>query len=323
MGKEYVCENERRVAIECLVGSKCTRAKKPKPMKKDFLDAEEIHEELDDLTLVAERRARRLRRRSLDKRAALFGGERARAVHQRVRSWAVEGEMPIGSNSSGSIPTPDVFAGSWGDAFKLGKILRMAGADLDRDYNMDDMTTRMAGTIVEIAVEYSNMQRFLSSFGMNKVRYTYKVKEKKLPYMSREFLAAVQPPEYPQRRHYVVQHGILLVFSVEGEFGFFNIVHVLIVLTTTLTLVGAAHRMTDNVSIYLHSRKDNYFHLKYEVSPDFSTMWTCPKCGFLNGKMRMHCRGIPSWTSADDVEFCGVAKPAPVSVRHSAPASLA
>merc|ERR1719183_701715 len=167
----------------------------------------------------------------------------------------------------------------------------------------------MAGTIIKITVEYSNMERVLSSFGLSKVRYTYKVKEKKLPYMSREFLAAVQPPEYPERRHYVVQHGILLVFSVEGEFGFFNIVHVLIVLTTALTLVGAAHRMTDNLSIYLHPRKENYFHLKYEVSPDFSTMWECPKCGYFNSFRDENCKGIPLWECATEATPCDHKRP--------------
>lgn len=302
MGKEKVCESERRVPIECLIGSACTRAKKPKPPKKGFLDGEDITE-IDDVEMSAGR----ARRRTQEDGASLIAGQ-SRAFHRRLRSWAAEGEPDQEDDSLQSQPMPDVFAGAWGDAFKLGKLLQMAGADLDRDYNMDNMTTRMAGTIIKIVVEYSNMERFLSSFGVSKVRYTYNVREKKLPYMSREFLAAVQPREYPERRHYVVQHGILLVFSVEGEFGFFNIVHVLIVLTTALTLVGAAHRMTDNLSIYLHPRKENYFHLKYEVSPDFSTMWECPKCGFMNGRKRTHCRGIPSWTSEDDVEFCGVSR---------------
>jgi hypothetical protein len=312
MGKEWACEDEQRVAIECLVGSVCTRAKKPKPQKKDFMK-----EEIDELDKTVKRRTKNLRKGSMDDGTALLVGERTRAFHEQAPAGVDASEMSGRSQMHQPTPpisTPDVFAGAWGDAFKLGKIVKMAGADLDHDYNMDNMTTRMAGTILKITVEYTNMERFWSSFGMNKVRYTYKVKEKKLPYMSREFLAVVQPPDYPQRRQYVVQHGILLVFSVEGEFGFFNIVHVLIVLTTTLTLVGAAHRMTDNLSIYLHPRKENYFHLKYEVSPDFSTMWQCPKCSFMNANKKAHCHGIPAWKSDqdDDVDYCGEARPADV-----------
>lgn len=208
--------------------------------------------------------------------------------------------------------TPDVFSSSWGDMFKVGKMLSLAHIDLDRDYNIDGMSTRMSGTILEISIMYENLVPFLSSFGQSQIQYTYKLSEKKLPYMSREFLAPVQPSEYPERRTIVWQGGLLIVFTVAGQFGFFSIVYLLIMLTTSLALLATAHRMTDLFSIYAHPRRRNYFHLKYQVSPDFSDMWCCPKCGYFNNMDEDTCRGLEKWQSEHDpdTEVCGEPRPA-------------
>jgi len=206
------------------------------------------------------------------------------------------------------VPTPDVYASVWGDTFKLGKLLSLADADLDHHYNMDGYTTRQAGTILEIEIVFENMLKFLSSFGFSQVRYAYKVSEKKLPYISREWLANVQPADYPESRRYVVQHGVMVVFSISGEFGFFSIVYLLIMLTTSMALLATAHKITDLFSIYGHPRKMNYFHLKYEVSPDFSDMWECKTCGYFNQPSQTTCHGLPQWESAFDKELCGVAR---------------
>merc|ERR1719329_1091753 len=52
--------------------------------------------------------------------------------------------------SEHSRPTPPVYASSWGDTFKLGKLMQLAKIDLDRHYNMDNVSARMAGTIIEV-----------------------------------------------------------------------------------------------------------------------------------------------------------------------------
>lgn len=208
--------------------------------------------------------------------------------------------------------TPDVWASSWGDMFKIGKLLEMAHMDLDRDYNIDKMSSRMAGTIMEIEVIYENLVPFLSSFGQSQIQYTYRIKEKKLPYMSREYLAPVQPAEYPERRTIVYQGGLLIVFTVSGQFGFFSVVYLLLMLTTSLALLATAHKITDLTSIYVHPRRRNYFHLKYEVSPDFSDMWKCPKCGYFNMLDQDTCRGLDKFQSEHDAdtEVCGEPRPA-------------
>lgn len=206
-------------------------------------------------------------------------------------------------------PTPDVYASTWGDTFKLGKLFQLANLDLDKHFNMDDYSARMAGTIIEVEATYSNLQPFLSSFGRSLAKYTYRVRERKLPYVSKEALHPDQPEDYPNSRRYLVQHGILLDFKVGGEFGFFSIVYLLIMLTTSMALLATAHKITDLFSLYLHPRNENYFHLKYDVSADFSDMWSCSKCGYFNLATSDKCKGIEKWKSKHDSEFCGAPRP--------------
>jgi len=207
--------------------------------------------------------------------------------------------------------TPPVFASSWGDMFKIGKLMELGHMDLDNDFNIDGMSTRMAGTIMEVEIIYENMMPFLSSFGQSQIQYTYRIKEKKLPYMSREYLAPVQPAEYPEKRTIVWQGGLLIVFSVSGQFGFFSVVYLIIMLTTSLALLATAHKITDVISIYVHPRRRNYFHLKYDVSPDFSDMWECPKCNYFNSMDQPTCRGLDKFKSEHDAdtELCGEPQP--------------
>jgi len=187
--------------------------------------------------------------------------------------------------------------------------MELAGLDLDKHINMDGMSARMAGSIIEVEATYNNLQQFLSSFGLSQVRYTYRVKERKLPYVSKESLHPNQPADYPKHRRYIVQHGILLDFRVGGEFGFFSIVYLLIMLTTSLALLATAHKVTDLTALYLHPRRNNYFHQKFDVSPDFSDMWECNVCGYYNMHSQPSCRGLERYMCAAETPECGAPKP--------------
>lgn len=188
----------------------------------------------------------------------------------------------------------------WGDHIKVGKLLELAGVDLDRDYNMDGYTARQSGTVIEIEAKYNNLYHFASSFGYQPVEYTYEVNERAMPYVSRDMLVEDQPDDYPTSRKYTVQHGILVVFKVSGTFGFFNVVYLILMLSVSAALVGSATKIIDMFSIYAHPRRRNYFHLKYQVSPDFSDMWICEVCGYYNEKHREVCNGVDRWKSHDD-----------------------
>lgn len=202
-------------------------------------------------------------------------------------------------------PTPDQYSSAWGDTFKLGRLLQLAGTDLDADFNRDGWSARQAGTVLEVRVVYNNLYPFLSSFGYKPVEYHYEVRELVMPYVSRQQLAEIQPEDYPNTRTYEVRHGVMIWFSVSGTFGFFNVVYFLLMLTTGFALMASAISFTDIFSVYIHPRRRNFFHLKYEITPDFSEMWQCEKCLYWNSPEATKCAGIDMWISPAEGKPCG------------------
>lgn len=302
------CKDERRVPVECIPGLQCNKGglKTIKDLKIDKIDMDkDLGEDTTGLWLDEAREG--LQGVSTSRRTL----RNMRAQHISTWSGATHAKPEEHYR-----PTPDVYASTWGDTFKLGKLMQLSGVDLDKHKNMDGFSARMAGTIIEIEATYTNLRRFLSSLGLSQTQYTYRVKERKLPYVSKESLHPHQPSDYPERRRYLVQHGILLNFQVGGEFGFFNIVYLLIMLTTSLALLATAHKITDLISLYLHPRNKNYFHMKYDVSGDFSDMWVCDKCGYLNLHHDEECKGLEKWESSIDHACCGAKRPADWSSRR-------
>lgn len=252
-----------------------------------------------DVSLLAS--SERLRNRA----ASAAGGKASEATVEAARnSFSLQASRQI----QGHRQTEDMYATPWGDQFLLGKLLSVAGVSLDHDYNGDGYTVRQTGTILEIEAQYNNLYHISSTFGYQAVQYTYHIHELAVPYMNREFFAPVQPENYPESRTIINEHGILIVFKVSGQFGFFNIVSLLLMLSIVGAMLGSAQRVTDLAAIYLHPKKRNYFHLKYELSSDFSDMWQCHTCGFWNDKDETVCKGLDKWESSKDTPLCGTPK---------------
>jgi len=201
------------------------------------------------------------------------------------------------------------YSDNWGDVFTVGRLLQLAGADLDLDRNMDGWTTRQAGTALEVVAVYNNLYPILSTFGYTPVKYHYQVNELILPYVSRAQLAKVQPADYPKTRVSEVQYGVLIHFKVGGRFGFFSFVYLLLMLTAAFALTATATTVTDLFYLYISGQQANFFHLKYEVSPDFSDMWECGTCHFLNLKEHDTCRGVPKFMCPRTTPVCGAPRP--------------
>mmetsp|Transcript_40386 Transcript_40386/g.102591 ORF Transcript_40386/g.102591 Transcript_40386/m.102591 type:complete len:620 (+) Transcript_40386:40-1899(+) len=201
------------------------------------------------------------------------------------------------------------FSDNWGDVFTLGRLLQLAGADLDLDHNLDGWTTRQSGTAIEVLAVYNNLYPLLSTFGYKPVQYHYTVNELMLPYVSRTSLSPVQPPDYPNGRTYENSYGVLISFKVSGSFGFFNPVYLVLMLTAALALTATASTVTDLFFLYLSDQRDNFFHLKYDVSPDFSEMWRCDKCGFYNLDDTETCAGVAKFCCPKTTPHCGAERP--------------
>lgn len=202
------------------------------------------------------------------------------------------------------------YTSAYGDVFTLERLMELAGTDLDKNFNMEGWSSRESGTVLEVTMIYSNLHAWKSSFGYKDVEYYYRVKELPLPFMSRQQLAQEQPADFPKTRRYEIRHGVLIWFRVAGEFGNFSRNYLLIYLVTAFALIGAAKTLTDVIAIYVHQRKNNYFNLKYEVSPDFKHNWQCPKCRYWNSQAHEACQSYGMWLDKEEEPFCGTLKPA-------------
>jgi len=200
------------------------------------------------------------------------------------------------------------YSDNWGDVFTIGRLLQLAGADLDLDRNMDGWTTRQAGTALEVIAVYNNLYPILSTFGYTPVQYHYQVNELILPYVSRAQVSRAQPHDYPKSRISEVQYGVMIHFKVGGSFGFFSIVYLILMLTAAFALTATATTITDGFFLYVSGQRDNFFHLKYEVSPDFSELWECQTCNFMNLPEHDECRGVPKFSCPRTTPACGAAR---------------
>jgi len=158
-----------------------------------------------------------------------------------------------------------VFAIPDGDVFSIAKLLEICGLSLDKTFNLDGEPLREAGTVIEIEAIYSNLHAFLSTFGWTEVGYFYKISQRPMEEMKTELYAAHQP-NFPQERLIENRHGLYIVVKIGGEFGFFSIVFLLVMLTMAVALVGAATAVTDKLMIYVMERKEEYLKLKYDYS---------------------------------------------------------
>eukprot|EP00747_Dinoflagellata_sp_TGD_P207394 gnl/TRDRNA2_/TRDRNA2_80967_c0_seq1.p1 gnl/TRDRNA2_/TRDRNA2_80967_c0~~gnl/TRDRNA2_/TRDRNA2_80967_c0_seq1.p1 ORF type:complete len:592 (-),score=111.62 gnl/TRDRNA2_/TRDRNA2_80967_c0_seq1:257-2032(-) len=238
---------------------------------------------------------------------AASGSHNVSSPDEQAKLLASKPEKPE-KNGDGVEPhKADVFGSEKYDSFRVKKLLELVGLDLDKSMNPEGVPIRLTGAVLEVQAYYKNTYAWYSTWGKEDVKYSYIMSERPIPETSQEIISDVQPEDYPRRRVVEVRNGILISFSVAGSFGFFNIVYLLVMLTTSLALLATATTVTDLIAVYLHPRKRNYFHLKYEVSPDFSDAWMCPKCNYYNSQDEPFCQGTNLWE--DKQQVCGEPRP--------------
>jgi len=158
------------------------------------------------------------------------------------------------------------FAIGSGDIFTLRKLLELAGLDLDLKTNYGGEPYREAGTALEVQVEYNNLHPWKSTFGHLDVGYTYRVIERSMEEIKTEKFAPKQPDDFPVHRMIENRHGIMLIVTVSGTFGYFNVVYLLVMLTTSLALLAGATKIVDLLALYCLKRREEYRRFKYKIA---------------------------------------------------------
>lgn len=147
-----------------------------------------------------------------------------------------------------------IYAIPSGDIFRVDKLLELAGLDLDRSKNKDGESLRKTGGVIEVSVVYSNMHAFSSSFGNKDVWYEYRVNARPIDEYKTEMLA-IEQPRNRDLRLVEDRHGFFVVVKIGGEFGYFSMKYLLLMLITALGLLSGATVATNILASYLPDGK--------------------------------------------------------------------
>lgn len=171
------------------------------------------------------------------------------------------------ANETSEFKPGPVFAIPDGDIFKFSKILELAGLDLDgSEKNGEPLRER--GTRIKIKVEYANLYPYT---GETNPGYILKIVEDPMDEMKTEMYTHSQPADYPQTRTMENRHGIYLEAQVGGSFGFFDVVFLLVMLTTSLALLATGTTIIDVVADYIPGlgvQKDKVQHCPHDWDKD-------------------------------------------------------
>jgi len=239
--------------IRC-INDKCPFLPKDPDVKEAFLQFERRESEFEKLNpasaALAQRgaarndEARRGRRRS--KASGLLAPDLADVVvgsggERNIGGGSRYNEVAVGG---GPFAIPD------GDVISVGRLLKIAGVDLDRSKDPDGKPARESGTVIEVDVVYTNLHPWSSTFGNKDVEYYYDIHHTPVHDFKSESIA-YGLEQSAKTRTIENRHGILIAVKVSGTFGFFSPVYLLVMLTTALGLLAGATFLTDKLAIYL------------------------------------------------------------------------
>mmetsp|Transcript_142167 Transcript_142167/g.247761 ORF Transcript_142167/g.247761 Transcript_142167/m.247761 type:complete len:503 (-) Transcript_142167:47-1555(-) len=143
-----------------------------------------------------------------------------------------------------------IYAIASGDIFRVDKLLQLGGLDLDLSTNKDGESLRKTGGVIEVEVTYNNMHSFSSSFGNKDVFYEYRVNARPIDEFKTEILAVTQPLNHSFRT-IEDRHGFYVVVKIGGQFGYFSMKYLLLMLITALGLLSGATVATNILAAYL------------------------------------------------------------------------
>jgi len=226
--------------IKCLPGLQCGRkTRSPPPMRKD------------GLLQIGNLRPRRFNSRGIPSQSLL----------QPNSSGMME--QGVGQSEEGVYAIPS------GDVFTVRKLVELAGLDLDTSLDEHGTPLRVRGTAITVSIEFTNIRPFGMISRDVEVGYAYRVVESPLGEVKEEVYGTRQPSN-AQRRVMENRHGLMLTGKVTGSFGTFDVVYLLIMLTTSLALFGVAKTCVDFVALQLPSKHQMEFQrAKYAVHRPF------------------------------------------------------
>merc|ERR1711879_192229 len=136
-----------------------------------------------------------------------------------------------------------------------------AGIALD-DLNEDGDLLRDGGVVMHIEARYNNLHPFTSTFGGKDISYEYHITTEPTHQVKDEIV--IWTSEDSNKRLIESRHGVFIVVSVVGTFGFFSIANLLLMLATAATMLGLATLFTDKLATSMLADKEFYSEKKFD-----------------------------------------------------------
>jgi len=177
------------------------------------------------------------------------------------------------SDLNGRLRGSEVYSVKSGYVFSIETLYAMAGRHLDDWwYDVSDKvnkTTRQRGTVLVVDIHYNNLQPWTLFRPQDPPEYVISVTSR--PVEKYKFMKAVEGKG--DTRQLNVAYGTLVIVQSSGTIGVFRMIHLLIVLSTSLGLLAASSVLTDILAIYVLPMREEYAKAKYQDTDDFHDMY--------------------------------------------------
>jgi len=167
----------------------------------------------------------------------------------------------------------DIYSLRSGDVFSIRTLYAMAGRNLDDEWHSPEknktLTTRKRGTVLVVNIHYNNLKPWTLYNTMDPPEYVISVTSR--PVEKYKQIMAVESSN--KARELRVAYGTLLIVQSSGTIGVFRMIHMLIVVSTSLGLLAAASAVTDILALYVLPMRDEYNKAKFQDTEDFHDLY--------------------------------------------------
>lgn len=166
----------------------------------------------------------------------------------------------------------EVFSLEAGDVFPVSTLYTMAGRSLDESwYDQDDKgnkSARQRGTVLVVNIHYNNMAPWTLFRPKTPPEYVISVTSRPV-----EKYKSMSASDVGNTRELTVSYGTLVIVQSTGTIGVFRMIHMLIVISTSLGLLAASSVVTDILALYVLPMKDEYNKAKFEDTGDLHDLF--------------------------------------------------
>jgi len=225
------------------------------------------------LTNWGSQTGRSLLQQSMSTVGSLHGSARLEVDTSEALELEDELEQTGISDMHGRRPSPDVYSLPGGDVLSMRTLYAMAGLNLD-DWRYDESskankTTRQRGSVLVVNIHYNNLKPWTLFRPLDPPEYTISVTRR--PVEKYKAMRAIEGKG--KTREIKVAYGTLVIVQSSGTIGVFRMIHMLIVVSTSLGLMAVASVLTDLLAMYLLPMREEYGKAKYQETADFHEMF--------------------------------------------------